>query len=150
MLVYDEQLPPLDSKFDGDEVNLLAVRGGKVDKHFRRNYAFAKHAADTGKLKKIAVVVAIDKTDWVHTVGAVTSALSGGRLHSAATFRMHVENLDYAGTSEKVQEALKELAAPPKPLVIATPKAAPKPPAAKQQPKAKQPESTEEKKDGES
>lgn len=114
MLVYDEQLPPLDDKFEGDEVNLLAVRGGKVDRHFRRNYAWAKHAADAGRVKKIAVVVAIDRTDWVHTVGAVTSALSGGRLHVAAEFRVHVENLGYSGTAAKVQEALQELAPPVK------------------------------------
>lgn len=114
MLVYDEQLPALDDKFEGDEVALLAVRGGKVDRNFRRSYAWAKHAADAGKLKKVSVVVEITKADWIHTVGAVTSALSGQRLHSAAVFSVRLERPGYSGTAEKVGEALNELAAPAK------------------------------------
>lgn len=118
MLVYDEKVAPLNDSFDGDSVALLATVGGKVDKHFRRNYAWAKHAADVGRLKKITVVVSVDGTDWVHSVGAVTSALAGGRLHAAGVFRLHVENLDYADTSKRVLEALKELA-PEKPKEVA-------------------------------
>lgn len=113
MLVYDEQLPVLDDSFEGDEVSLLAVRGRKVDPHFRRNYAWAKHAADRGKLKKIVVVVAVTKDNWVHTVGAVTSALSGAKLHTAARFKVDTEIRDI-GTDKltKVLDALNELKAP--------------------------------------
>ncbi|MBF9350681.1 hypothetical protein HA138_13020 [Mycobacteroides chelonae] len=111
MLVFDEQIPALSDEFEGDEVTLLAVRGGRVDKHFRRNYSWAKHAADCGKLKKIRVVVEITADSWVHTVGAVTSALSGQRLHSSGEFRVFSPmSMSVAGTAEKVNEALKELA----------------------------------------
>lgn len=110
-MVFDEQIPALGDEFEGDEVTLLAVRGGRVDKHFRRNYSWAKHAADCGKLKKIRVVVEITADSWVHTVGAVTSALSGQRLHSSGEFRVFSPmSMSVARTAEKVNEALKELA----------------------------------------
>lgn len=110
-MVFDEQIPALGDEFEGDEVTLLAVRGGRVDKHFRRNYSWAKHAADCGKLKKIRVVVEITAESWVHTVGAVTSALSGQRLHSSGEFRVFSPmSMSVAPTAEKVNEALKELA----------------------------------------
>ncbi|QXO14268.1 hypothetical protein SEA_CHASER_27 [Mycobacterium phage Chaser] len=113
MLVFDEQLPVLDDSFTGDEVVLLAVRGGKVDKTFRRNYAWAKHAADTGKLKQIVVVVALGRDSWVHTVSAVTSALSGAKLHRKARFKVDSEVFDIGGEKlTKVLAALDELAAP--------------------------------------
>ncbi|QNO01056.1 hypothetical protein [Mycobacterium phage CELFI] len=118
MLIYDEQVAFLsDENFAGDEVTLLAVRGGKVDKHFRRNYAWAKHAADRGQLKKIVVKVAVNKDTWVHTVGAVTSALSGQRLHPLAAFNVDADVRDIGGDKlTQVLGALKELA--PKPAAF--------------------------------
>lgn len=115
-VVYEDQLPVLDDSYEGDEVSLLAVRGGKVDAKFRRNYAWAKYAADAGKLKQITVVVEIDRTDWVHTVGAITSALSGARLHDKAKFSLVVTRFEWAKTAEKVTEALVELVALPAPV----------------------------------
>ncbi|AXH67835.1 holin [Mycobacterium phage Bromden] len=112
-MVYDEQLPVLDDSFEGDEVVLLAVRGGRVDKTFRRNYAWAKHAADTGKLKQIVVVVALGRDSWLHTVSAVTSALSGAKLHRKARFKVDSEVSEIGGDKlTKVLAALDELAAP--------------------------------------
>ncbi|AEF57211.1 hypothetical protein PBI_WINKY_29 [Mycobacterium phage Winky] len=117
MLIYDEQVPVLDDTFEGDEVSLLAVRGGRVDRNFRRNYAWAKHAADRGKLKKIVVKVAVNKDSWVHTVGAVTSALSGQRLHPLAAFNVDSDVRDIGGDKlTQVLEALKELS--PKPAAF--------------------------------
>lgn len=118
MLVFDEQIPVLSDEFEDDEVTLLAVRGGRVDKHFRRNYSWAKHAADRGKLSKIRVVVEVTADSWVHTVGAVTSALSGQKLHASGEFRVLTPTSVSGGvTAQKVQEALKELA-PIRPLVV--------------------------------
>lgn len=118
MLVYDVQLPVLDDKFVGDEVALLAAVGGRVDRNFRRNYAWAKHAADVGKLKKITVVVDVDSTDVVHTVGAVTSALSGRRLHGDAVFlvRAAARSFEVGVTAAAVEAGLAGLAAEAKPV----------------------------------
>lgn len=111
MLVFDEQIPALSDEFEDDEVTLLAVRGGRVDKYFRRNYSWAKHAADRGKLSKIRVVVEVTADSWLHTVGAVTSALSGQKLHASGEFRVLTPTSVSGGvTAQKVQEALKELA----------------------------------------
>jgi hypothetical protein len=100
----------LDDGFEGDEVAVLAVRGRKVDPNFRRNYAWAKHAIDRGALKKVVVVVALDRDSWVHTVSAVTSALSGAKLHQGARFKVDAEIADIGGEKlTKVLEALKEL-----------------------------------------
>ncbi|ALF01485.1 hypothetical protein SEA_NICHOLAS_29 [Mycobacterium phage Nicholas] len=144
MLVYDEQLPLLDDSFEGNEVNLLAVRGRKVDPHFRRNYAWAKHAIDRGALRKVVVIVALGSDSWVHTVGAVTSALSGQKLHQGARFKVDAEVSDI-GTDKVTQvlAALKELEGPKDVYVLNTPKAlatkqakAPKP---KPEPEPEQP-----------
>lgn len=100
----------LDDSFEGDEVALLAVRGGRVDRNFRRNYAWAKHAVDRGQLKKVVVKVVVNKDSWVHTVSAVASALSGRRLHRLAVFAVDAEVQDIGGNKlTQVLEALKEL-----------------------------------------
>ncbi|SIL71447.1 Uncharacterised protein [Mycobacteroides abscessus subsp. abscessus] len=106
LLVYDEQISPLDDSYDGDKVAILAAVGRRIDKHFALNYAWAKHAADTGKLKEIAVVVLVDGTNWVHTVAAVRAALAAARLHPAASFRVHVEPGGASTTASKVLEVL--------------------------------------------
>lgn len=105
MLVYDSQLPVLDDSFTGSEVALLAVRDGRVDRAFRRNYAWAKHAANTGKLKKFVVVVEVGGADWVHTVGAVQSALTGGLLHPAAKFEVDFKP-EFESTADKVYDTI--------------------------------------------
>lgn len=89
-MIFDAQLPPVDDSFTGDEVVLLAVRNGQVDRSFRRSYAWVKHAADIGRIKKFTVVVEVSSADWVHTLGAVQSALTGGLLHPAGVFDVRV------------------------------------------------------------
>lgn len=113
MLVYDAQLPVLDDKFEGSEVALLAVTGGRVDRNFRRSYAWASHAADVGKLDKIVVVVEVDATDVAHTVGAVTQALFGARLHGKAVFdvRPVVRSFTVGVTAGQVEAGLKQFEA---------------------------------------
>lgn len=86
VLMFDENGGVLNDKVKASDVRLLAVVGGRVDRMFRRNYAVAKHGADCGRVKRITVVVDTDGSDVVHTVGAVVSALSGGRLHDKAVF----------------------------------------------------------------
>lgn len=108
MLVYDEQLPVLDDSFEGDEVALLAVANGVVDKAFRRNYAWAKYAADRGQLKKIIVVVRVGKESHQHMIVSVVSALSGGKLHPAAWFQ--VEAATPQISADKVAKAAAYLA----------------------------------------
>ncbi|QFG10260.1 holin [Mycobacterium phage DyoEdafos] len=123
-MVYDEQLPVLDDSFEGSEVAILAVRGGKVDKNFRRNYAWAKHAVDRGAVRKVVVVVGLGRESWVHTVGAVTSALSGGKLHQGARFKVDSEISDIGGEKlTQVLAALKELEGPKNVFVLSDPKA---------------------------
>lgn len=111
------QLPVLDDSFEGDDVNLLAVSAGRVDRNFRRNYAWAKHAADVGKLKKIVVVVDVDGSDPIHTVGAVQSAVSGVRLHGKAVFlvRGGTSAGQIANASQVSAELEATLAAEPEP-----------------------------------
>lgn len=112
MLIYDEQITTLDDSYSGDRVALLAVADGKVDKHFRLNYAWAKHAVDNGKLKAISVVVLIGRKNWVHTVSAVKSAIGGVPLHAGATFQIQVEAGGASSTAGSVADALVEYSAP--------------------------------------
>lgn len=131
MLIYDAQLPVLDDSFAGDEVALLAVRDGKVDRAFRRNYAWAKHAANAGKLKKFTVVVEVGTADWIHTVGAVQSALTGALLHPAGAFdvRCVARSLSVAQTARVVADKLASWETAPAPVVVE------QAPASKPQPK---------------
>lgn len=115
MLVYDEQLPYLDDSFEGTEVAIKAVQGARVDRHFRRNYAWAKYAADRGKLTAITVVVAIDSSGVAHTVAAVRSALSGEVLHPLAGFEFDCPQ-QYAAKGEQVYDAISAWL-PPAPVV---------------------------------
>ncbi|SHT52629.1 Uncharacterised protein [Mycobacteroides abscessus subsp. abscessus] len=117
MLVYDEQLPYLDDSFEGTEVAIKAVQGARVDRRFRRNYAWAKYAADRGKLTAITVVVAIDSSDVAHTVQAVRSALSGEVLHPLAGFEFDCPQ-QYAAKGEQIYDAISVLL-PPAPVVEA-------------------------------
>ncbi|QAY03454.1 holin [Mycobacterium phage CicholasNage] len=143
MLVYDEKFPLLDEKFKGDEVVIQAARGGKVDKHFRRNYALAKHLADRGVVKKIFVRVGVNRDSWVHTVTAATSALSGRPLHWAAAFVVDAEVKDIGSDKlEQILTALDELGVEP------APKAPVKAPAPAQVKPAPKQESKSEEKDG--
>lgn len=125
--MYDAQLPVLDDEFEGDEVALLAVVGRKVDAHFLRNYAWAKHAADVGKLTKITVTVLVDNSTVAHTVGAVVSALSGQRLHSKAVFdvRPVARGFDVGVAARSVELELASLVAQVE--VVEDVKPAPKP-----------------------
>ncbi|CPR88226.1 hypothetical protein [Mycobacteroides abscessus] len=112
MLIYDQQIKTLDDSFAGDRVTLLAVADGKVDKHFRLNYAWAKHAADNGKLKSISVVVSVGSASWLHTLAAAKLAIGGVRLHSAAKFQIKVDGGGSSVAAGKVAEGLTEYSAP--------------------------------------
>ncbi|OYN81793.1 hypothetical protein [Mycolicibacterium sphagni] len=121
MLVYDEVLPVLSDEFTGDEVAILAARGGRVDRAFRRSYAWAKHALATGELKRLTVVVELNRDSWVHTLGAVNSALSGERLPVGAAFKVDAPVDEIGGQKlTNVLDALNELTPPVVPVVPAS------------------------------
>ncbi|SHT27371.1 MULTISPECIES: hypothetical protein [Mycobacteroides] len=112
-MIYDEQVGPLsDDSLSGYGVALLGVADGRVDKNFRLNYAWAKHAADNGKLTDISVVVLIGNKNWVHTVSAVKSAIGGVPLHPAARFQIKVDVGGSSVVAGNVADALVEYSAP--------------------------------------
>ena len=105
-MIVDEQSPVLGEGFKGAEVTILATRDTRVDGHFRRNYAWAKHAADRGRLKKITVVVAVGDSDVAHAVQAVRSALSGEVLHAKARFYVRTEGSGFTPLAGQVLDAI--------------------------------------------
>lgn len=77
---YNEDTPFIDDSHEGDTVILVSNVGGRKDKKFSRNYAWAKHAADRGLLKEIVVKVVANGESY-RTVDAFRRAV--GRPHSA-------------------------------------------------------------------
>lgn len=106
--VIDELVDPLGDSFSGDTVAIQAVKAGRVDRNFRRNYAWAKYAADRGRLSKVTVVVSVDGVPAARTAQAVLSAVSGTRLHPVASFYVKSDASDIA-LAGKVLDALADL-----------------------------------------
>lgn len=80
--------------FDGDTVVLVSNVGGRRDRHFARNYAWAKHAADRGRIDRIVVQV-VANGERFRTIDAFKRAV-GVPHEKARVFVSHTGKLEYA------------------------------------------------------
>jgi hypothetical protein len=108
---FNEDMPFIDDSHEGDTVTLVSNVGGRKDKKFSRNYAWAKHAADRGKLKEIVVKVVANGESY-RTVDAFRRAV--GRPHPAT--RVFVDG-DAKHALAIVDEVTKIVPVPVKPEV---------------------------------
>lgn len=77
---YNEDTPYVDDSHEGDTITLVSNVGGRKDRKFSRNYAWAKHAADRGKITDIIVKVVANGESY-RTIDAFRRAV--GRPHPA-------------------------------------------------------------------
>lgn len=77
---FSEDTDFIDDSFTEDTAVITSNVGGKKDKHFSRNYAWCKHAADRGKLSKIIVRVVANGENY-RTIDAFRRAI--GKPHPA-------------------------------------------------------------------
>lgn len=77
---FSEDTEFIDDSFSEDTATITSNVGGKKDKHFSRNYAWCKHAADRGKLSKIVVRVVANGENY-RTIDAFRRAI--GKPHPA-------------------------------------------------------------------
>ncbi|OMC55358.1 hypothetical protein A5747_13260 [Mycobacterium sp. IS-836] len=85
---FSEDTDYVGDDFDGDVVTLVSNVGGRKDRKFSRNYAWAKHAADRGKIRRIVVKVVANGESY-RTVDAFRRAV--GTPHPAARSYVHGE-----------------------------------------------------------
>lgn len=78
---FSEDTPLIGDSFEGDTVTLVSNVGGRKDRNFSRNYAWAKHAADCGKIRRIVVKVVANGESY-RTMDAFRRAV--GKPHPAA------------------------------------------------------------------
>lgn len=93
-MTFDENAPFIGDDFGGDTVTLVSNIGGRKDRHFARNYAWAKHAADRGQLKSIVVQV-VANGETYRTVDAFKRAV--GTPHKAVRVNVtHTVRIEHA------------------------------------------------------
>lgn len=93
-MLFDESTPFVGDDFKGDTVKLVSNTGGRKDRHFARNYAWAKHAADRGQLKSIVVQV-VANGETYRTVDAFKRAV--GTPHKAVSVNVtHTVSVEHS------------------------------------------------------
>lgn len=93
-MTFDENTPFLGDDFEGDTVTLVSNIGGRKDRHFARNYAWAKHAADRGQLRSIVVNI-VANGETYRTVDAFKRAV--GSPHKAVRVNVtHTVRVEHA------------------------------------------------------
>jgi hypothetical protein len=78
---YNENTDYVSDEHDGDVVTLVSNVGGRKDRKFSRNYAWAKHAADRGKVRRIVIKVVANGENY-RTLDTFRRAV--GKPHPAA------------------------------------------------------------------
>ena len=84
-MIFDENIAYVDDSFEGDAITIVSNVGGRKDRKFSRNYAWAKHAADRGRLSSIVIKVGANGETF-RTIDTFRRAV--GSPHGAASVRL--------------------------------------------------------------